>query len=463
MVLSIRTTHQPATDLGYLLMKNPDRAHSAELGFGTATVFFPEATEQACTAALVLEIDPVGLVRGRSDRNEGGLLDQYVNDRPYSANSFFATAMRETMASALNGRSRERQELADSAIPLEARLPALRVRGGEPFARAVFEPLGYEVETVTKPLHPDFPEWGDSRHLDLTLRANVRLADLLSHLYVLIPALDGDKHYYLDKNEVEKLLKRGEGWLSGHPLREQIVRRYLRPPKLSNEALARLTEGEISEDEEGDEPDERPGREASLHTQRLDAALEKLKECGASKVLDLGCGEGRLLRMLLREMQFTRILGMDVSLMALRRAQRSLKLDQLPEREKERIELIHGSLVYRDRRLEGFDAAAVVEVVEHLDPPRLRSFERAVFEFARPGTVVVTTPNRDYNVRYENMVGMRHSDHRFEWSREEFQAWCDGVAGRNGYTFAIEGVGEADAELGAPSQMAVFRQSVGGS
>lgn len=456
MVLTIRTTHAPATDLGYLLMKNPERAHAADLGFGTATLFFPEATEEACTAALVLEIDPVGLVRGRGGSTDGGLLNQYVNDRPYTANSFFATAMRETLASALNGRSRERQELADTAIPLEARLPALRVRGGEPFARAVFEPLGYAVEIVTKPLHPDFPEWGDSRHLDITLRGNLRLADLLSHLYVLIPALDGDKHYYLDKNEVEKLLKRGEGWLAGHPLREQIVRRYLRPPKLSNEALARLTEGEAPEEDENEEPEERPAREASLHTQRLNAALEKLKESGAAKVLDLGCGEGRLLRMLLKEKQFTRILGMDVSLSILRRAQNALRLDRLPEREKERIELVHGSLVYRDRRLEGFDAAAVVEVVEHLDLPRLRSFERAVFEFAKPGTVVVTTPNRDYNVRYENMPGMRHTDHRFEWSREEFRVWCEGVAERNGYTFAIEGVGESDVDLGAPSQMAVF-------
>ncbi|RYG36274.1 3' terminal RNA ribose 2'-O-methyltransferase Hen1 [bacterium] len=459
MVLTIRTTHRSATDLGYLLMKNPERAHRSELGFGTATVFFPEATEEACTAALVLEIDPVGLVRGR--RNEdSGMLDQYVNDRPYSANSFFITALRETLASALNGRSREKPELAETAIPLEAHLPALRVRGGEAFARAVFEPLGYDVEVQER--HD--PDWGVARHLSLTLRGTLRLADLLSHLYVLIPALDGDKHYYLDQNEIEKLLKRGEGWLPDHPLKDTIVRRYLRPPKLANEALSRLMqEEEPSEEEKEDEVsvEEKPARKKSLHAQRLDAARDQLVASGAVKVLDLGCGEGQLLRRLITEKQFTKILGMDVSLRALREAQSKLRLERRPEREREKIELIHGSLVYRDRRLEGYDAAAVVEVIEHLDPPRLRSFERAVFEFAKPGLVVVTTPNRDYNAKYPEMEGMRHSDHRFEWDRNEFWAWCESVATQHGYEFEIEGVGEPDEELGAPSQMAVFKRPNG--
>ncbi|RYG47573.1 3' terminal RNA ribose 2'-O-methyltransferase Hen1 [bacterium] len=462
MVLTIRTTHRPATDLGYLLMKHPDRAHRSDLGFGTATVFFPEATEEACTAALVLEIDPVGLVRGRRDE-DSGMLDQYVNDRPYSANSFFITALRETMASALNGRSREKPELAETAIPLEAHLPALRVRGGEAFARSVFEPLGYDVEIQ----EPHDADWGVARHLSVTLRGTLRLADLLSHLYVLIPALDGDKHYYLDQNEIEKLLKRGENWLPEHPLRDTIVRRYLRPPKLANEALSRLIQEEepaevlddepVDDVEEGEE--EKPTRKKSLHAFRLEAARDQLIASGAAKVLDLGCGEGRLLRMLLAEKQFTKILGMDVSLRTLREAQRKLRLERRPAWEQERIELVHGSLVYRDRRLEGYDAAAVVEVIEHLDPPRLRAFERSVFEFARPGLVVVTTPNREYNARYPDMEGMRHSDHRFEWDRTEFRMWCEGVASRHEYAFEIHGVGDPDEELGAPSQMAVFRKS----
>ena len=126
--------------------------------------------------------------------------------------------------------------------------------------------------------------------------------------------------------------------------------------------------------------------------------------------------------------------------------------------------MIHGSLTYRDRRLEGFAAAAVVEVIEHLDPPRLSAFERAVFEFAKPRTVVLTTPNREYNVTWEN-VGtgkLRHPDHRFEWTRQEFRDWAEGISGRYGYSVRFLPVGPVDEALGSPTQMGVFERTEGG-
>ncbi|MEZ6070026.1 MAG: methyltransferase [Pirellulales bacterium] len=186
--------------------------------------------------------------------------------------------------------------------------------------------------------------------------------------------------------------------------------------------------------------------------------LAVLRSSGAKSVVDLGCGDGKLLRELLADQQFTEILGMDVSVRSLEIAHRRLKLDRLPERQRERIRLLHGALTYRDVRLANFDAAAVVEVIEHLDPPRLKAFERVVFEHARPRTVVLTTPNREYNIVWESLPDgeMRLSDHRFEWSRAEFQGWADGVAERFGYSVRYLPVGPEEAGVGTPSQMAVF-------
>ena len=466
LTISTRTTpNAPATDLGYLLHKNPSRAQSVELSFGRAHVFYPEASVERCTAALVLEVDPVGLVRGRrGPEGEGGLLGQYVNDRPYVASSFLSVAIAEAFGTALAGRSKERPELATTAIPLEARVAVVPCRGGGAFLRRLFEPLGYAVTAEPHALDATLPEWGESRYYTVTLTATERLAELLAHLYVLVPVLDDEKHYWVGDDEVEKLLRHGEGWLATHPERELITRRYLKHRhSLVRDAIARLVTEE-EPDVEVANPAARDAEEGalerplSLHEQRLATVLDALRASGASSVVDLGCGEGRLLRLLLDDRQFTRIVGMDVSYRTLEMATDRLKLERMPERQRERLTLLHGSLMYRDARLAGFDVAAVVEVIEHLDPPRLAAFERVVFEFARPGTVVLTTPNAEYNVRWPTLpVGrFRHRDHRFEWTRAEFQAWAAGVAERFGYTVRFGLVGPVDDEVGSPTQMGIF-------
>ena len=461
MLLTLSTTHNPATDLGYLLAKNPARAQTFELNFGKAHVVYPEASDARCTAALLLDVDPVALVRGRGEG--AGLLDQYVNDRPYVASSFLSVALAEVFGSALNGRSRERPELAAAAIPLEAHLPALPARGGPEVVRRLFAPLGYDVEIAEHPLDPRFPEWGTSRVVSLTLRGTARLSDLLTHLYVLTPVLDAAKHYYFGDDELEKLLRRGEGWLAAHPERELITGRYLKRRRLVRAALERLVAEEApSESAEDAEAAAEPAdtRRVSLHDQRLDAVVEQLRRAGARSVLDLGCGEGRLLRRLLAERQFDRILGMDVAYRALETARDRLRIDQLPPSQAQRVTLIQGSLLYRDARLAGYDAAAVVEVIEHLDPPRLAAFERVLFETARPQVVALTTPNAEYNVRFPTLAAgvFRHADHRFEWTRAEFQAWAERVAAAHGYQVSIAPVGPEDSEVGAPSQLALFQR-----
>jgi 3' terminal RNA ribose 2'-O-methyltransferase Hen1 len=463
MLLTITTTHRPATDLGYLLHKNPAKVHSFELSFGKAHLFYPESTEDRCTAALLLDVDPVGLVRGKGQRGEGATLDQYVNDRPYVLSSFTSVAIGRALGTAMTGRSKGRQELAERKIPLTATLHVIACRGGDGLLRELFEPLGYRVRAERHPLDENFPEWGDGPYYTVTLVGEVLLRDLLRHLYVLIPVLDAEKHYWVGQDEVEKLLRKGEGWLAGHPHKEAIVKRYLpRQRQLAREAMARLAE------EDNPDPDATQAAHAEEETkieepirlwqQRMGAVVAVLRSVSARRVIDLGCGEGKLLKALLDEKGIREIVGMDVSYRSLEVAAQRLRLDRMPTKQKERLKLIHGSLMYRDPRLAGYDAATVVEVIEHLDPPRLAAFERVLFEAARPETVIVTTPNADYNVKFETLPAgeFRHKDHRFEWTRAEFQQWSERVAGRFGYSARFLPVGEEDSEVGAPTQMGVF-------
>lgn len=439
-------------------------------------VFFPEASIERCTATLLIEIDPVGLVRRgggyhKNKKQEVFALSGYVNDRPYVASSFLSTALNKMFRTAMTGSCPSRPELAAMAIPFEVEVPVVPCRGGPDVARRVFEPLGYRVEATPIPLDETFEDWGDSRYVSLRLVGSVRLVELLSHLYVLLPVLDNEKHYWVGEDEVDKLLVKAEPWLGSHPDRELIVRRYLmhRRP-LTASALGQLAQDddilEIEEDDDTssllssnpDTEEELVEQPISLNTQRMEMVLAVLRSAGARRVVDLGCGEGQLLGHLRRDNSFTEIVGIDASHRALERASSRLYLDSVPEHQRDRIRLLHSGLTYRDRRLEGFDAATAVEVIEHLDQTRLDAFEQSVFSHARPTVVIVTTPNVEYNVRFETLPAgdLRHRDHRFEWTRAEFAAWADGVAQRHSYLVAYQPIGDDDPEVGPPTQMAVF-------
>lgn len=462
MLLTITTTRRPATELGFLLHKHPARLQSFSLPFGQVHVFYPEVSEERCTAALLLDVDPVGLIR-RGVRFPR--LDQYVNDRPYVASSFLSVAIARVFNTALAGKCNARPELPEERMPLQARMPALLCRGGEDVLRRLFEPLGYAVRATQHPLDEQFPEWGESPYFTVELEGQLRLRELLTHLYVLVPVLDVEKHYWVGEDEVEKLLRRGEGWLAGHPDRELIVSRYVKFQRsLRDEALAKLLQ-----DEDPDPDRDQAGREAEeeaveepmrLNEERLGSVVAVLKAKRARRVLDLGCGSGKLIAALMKEPTFDAIAGVDISHRALEIASSRLRLDRLAPRQRDRVHLFQTAVTYRDRRLNGFDAAAVVEVIEHLDNPRLASFARVLFEHARPSTVVITTPNREYNVKFEGLPAgqFRHRDHRFEWTRRELEDWAGEVAGRFGYGVRFLPIGPEDPELGAPTQMAVFER-----
>ncbi|MGW5244059.1 3' terminal RNA ribose 2'-O-methyltransferase Hen1 [Streptomyces sp. NPDC004129] len=522
MFLTISTTgtaERPATDLGFLLHKHPGKAQAFSTSYGTAHVLYPEADAERCTAALLLEVDSVALVRRGKTKGRGGAPDaalaQYVNDRPYAASSLLAVALSGVFSTAMRGVCTTLPERAGEPLPLRIEIPALPARGGPDLVQQLFAPLGWAVTAEPVALDVEFPQWGDSRYVRLVLESEaLTLAEALRHLYVLLPVLDDAKHYWVSADEVDKLLRAGEGWLPGHPEQKLITSRYLsRRWSLTRQAierleLVRLAETDDSEVEEIDnaveeihdddidnnnydnydndndnetgtgtgtgteargeteteteaktgteaEADERPTPLAVL---RREAVIAALQESGAARVLDLGCGQGQLVQALLKDPRFTEIVGMDVSVRALTIASRRLKLDRMGERQASRVRLVQGSLAYTDRRLKGYDAAVLSEVVEHVDPPRLSAVEYAVFGAARPRTVLVTTPNVEYNVRWESLPAghARHGDHRFEWTRAEFRAWADTVAGRHGYDVRFVPVGPDDPEVGPPTQMAVF-------
>ena len=480
VLLTLTTTGKPATDLGYLLHKHPARVQSLQVPTGTAYVFYPEASQDRCTAALLLDVDPVALVRGREGargsaaRGEAFALGQYVNDRPYAASSMLAMALKATFRTAFTGRCDARPDLAAARIPLEIRVPALRCRGGAALVPRVFEPLGWQVDAATVLLDPAFPSWGESPYVDVRLVGEIRLADALNQLYVLLPALDDAKHYWVTADEVDKLIRAGGGWLAGHPEQALISRRYLaHRSSLTRAALARLAEVDDIEPEEIDnavpadetEPIEdaaEPDPVLPLSEQRRGAVLAVLRAAGARRVGDFGCGDGTLVRDLLADRAIEQVVAVDVSVRALQFAARRIRLESMSEQQRQRVQLFQSALTYRDDRLTGLDAAVLMEVIEHVDPPRLTALERAVFGYAAPATVVITTPNAEHNVRYEGLAdgGLRHRDHRFEWTRAEFRDWASRVGSSFGYHVRFLPVGADDPEVGPSTQLAVFRREV---
>jgi len=263
-----------ARDLGFLLHKHPDHLHTRETGQGIASIFYTEKGDTRTTAILHLALDPVALVRGKNAQSDG-LLAQYVNDRPYVANSFLSVALARSFGQTLSGKSKERQALADRPLPFEVRVIPVAIAGGADVAKTVFEPLGYHADPVL------IDESGQRGIYDLRLKGTVFLRDVLSHLYVLVPVLDNAKHWFIDKEAIEKLLAKGEGWLPQHPAKTLITTRALKHRRaLVHAALERLAdeepEPEIPDGAPPPEPEEALEKPMRLHDLRLDTVAALL-------------------------------------------------------------------------------------------------------------------------------------------------------------------------------------------
>ena len=474
-MLTITTTHQPATDLGFILHKHPDRVQQFPVTYGTAHVFYPQADQELCSATLVVEIDPIKLTKRGSNNNplpEEALQD-YVNDRPYAASSHLVVAMADVFSSAMAGRCKERPELPKTVLPLMVKVATVPCRHGDELIHRMFAPLGYQVATEPIPLDDQFPDWGNSKYYNLTLTADKTVQDLLRQLYVLIPVLDNSKHYWIGDDEVDKLMRMADGWLDTHPERDIITRRYLRHRRnlveKANNAIDQAQEDDDNVQDTSTEAAALPAQRREpteadiekpmrLSAMRINAVTEALAKCGATDVVDLGCGEGQLLEHLIKEPRFNHILGAEVSRFAISSAERKLRLNSMSPEQRKRIEIIQSSLIYRDERIHGYQAAVAMEVIEHIDPPKLTAFAQVVLGEAQPSTLVVTTPNVEYNALFTMLrsSGLRHRDHRFEWTRTQFQQWATQTADQYGYQVLFEGIGNEDPQHGHPTQMAVF-------
>lgn len=460
MILTITYTGTNTADISHLFFKHPERPQTFPLSFGKAHVFYPELSDPRTTIALLLDIDPIDLARGKAGSLSGGLFD-YVNDRPYVSSSFMSTAISRVFGTAMTGRADDFQQLADSPLALTAAVTMLPCKSQPEMLNRVFEPLGYQVSWERFLADEAFPEWGDAKYVNLQLKGQLRLRELLTHLYVLIPVFDRQKHYWVGKDEVDKLIRHGEGWLSSHPAKDYIAARYLNQSRgLVNRALDRLnyadTESGSPLPEEPEEPSTPPTM--TLNSARLARVAEEVEKCGASRVIDLGCGEGRLLSRLLKNPRISCLTGTDVAYSVLEKAKARLKVDRMSERDRERLNLFQSSLTYRDARFSGYDAACVVEVIEHLDPARLQAFEQVLFQYAKPTHVILTTPNFEYNANYKSLTknSLRHGDHRFEWTRAQFREWAEKVAQAYNYKVSISEIGESDEKNGTPTQIGVF-------
>ena len=464
MLLTITYTGNNTQDLGYLLHKNPSRPQQFEISYGKAYVFYPEVSDERTTVALLLDIDPLDLAKGKVGSGEGGLFD-YVNDRPYVCSSFMSAAISRIFGAAMNGKCKEKPELAEMPLELSATIYSLKDNGNEYLAEQMFTSLGYNVAIKRTLLDPKFPEWGMSPYIDLTISGKVKLSEMLNHIYVLIPVFDTEKHYFVSDSEVNKLLGHGGDWLPAHPYKDKITRRYLGKRsayiKKANEALSAeelvmedggsdVTEAELAEEKE---------KKIPLNTIRLETVKKTVLDSGAESVIDFGCGEGRLEQIILREPQIKKITAVDVSVDVLEIASRKLRYEKLEPELKDKLTLTQGSVTYKDERFKGYDCACLVEVIEHIDKPKLPDAEKAVFGVYHPKTVVVTTPNKDYNTVYGIPdEELRHKDHRFEWTREEFKKWTEEICKTYKYVCQIENIGDCSEEFGSATMMGVFKR-----
>lgn len=453
MLLTINYKGNNTQDIGFLFHKNPNRPQEFKLTYGKAYVFYPEVSNDSTTIALLLDINSLDLARGKEEGETKGLFD-YVNDRPFVSSSFMSSAIANVFGTAMSGRSKEKQELINENLNLTVKIHMLPCKGDKEFINKIFEPLGYKVE-IEKFLNDEkFPEWGESKYVNVILKNSIPLKDLLKHIYVLIPVFDRQKHYYMANDEVNKLLKHGEGWIKEHPYSEYIIRRYFENKKRYINKFKKLfkDEVEIQEDEEAIE--EKP----TLNKKRLDTVVETIKEYKGERILDLGCGEGRLIKLLLKDNEIEKITGVDVAISVLDKAKLRLKHEDLSEKLKDKLDLFQGSITYYDKRFLNHDIVCLIEVIEHLDLNRLESLEKVVFELTHPKTIIVTTPNFEYNVNYENIGenSLRHGDHRFEWTEKEFINWANLVCNKYGYKVEFKYIGDYDEKGKTPTQMGVF-------
>ncbi len=444
MQLSVIVKGLGVEAVSYLIAKNPNNVYERnEKGFKVRLVYSIFNKEEV-QFVIYVKPDPIDLVRNSSD-----LLDitHYINDREFAVSSLFITAIRKALGTALNGKpDEEYQKWVEHPFDIEVAFGPVATDLRDQDVADLFEPIGYQVEIERG--ESTIRTRSSARFVKVSGRQTVQNA--LKHVSILIPVIDNYKHYFLDEREVEKLERYGEGWLENHPLKQLIVKRALRFNALISQS--KYYEKKQHYPKQAESPKIR------LNDLRYEAILNVIQTLSQKDtIVDLGAGEGRLSVQLGFLEGVKEILSIEPSNKSRLKAIERFEQVKVKEGYVE-PQSLPGSLFYFDSRLQNKDIIILCEVIEHINEDRLPKIFETILHDYRPKTLIVTTPNQEYNVLYEMDDEMRHDDHRFEWTRAEFAQHVEGWAVSYPYQVTIRGIGEEHPIHGHPTQMAIFRR-----
>lgn len=443
MQLTIKAAGENVQVLSHLLAKNPNNVYERTQKDHAVRLFFSTFTDKQVEMTVFVTPDPLALINHSSGAYD---ITHYINDREFATSSIFTSLIRPALSTALNGKPKEEYlKWVGHLFPFVFCFGPVATELSEQEIRELFEPLGYDVGIEFGEINYSFHIKEKSSACYITLTGMTSLQKGLQQLFILIPVLDNYKHYFIDETEIEKLKRYGEGWLDTHPKKEFIIRKALRFKELYEQF------------EERDETQQSVrSKTLPLNEQRYEKIVDKVAGLPKKrKVVDFGSGEGKLSAKLGFVEGIEEILAVEPSesetIKALKR------FEKLKEQKDFTLpKTIWGSLFYFDERLKNKDVIILCEVIEHIDEERLPKVMDLILAHYQPGAFIVTTPNKEYNHVYEMSDGMRHDDHRFEWTRQEYREWCKQMNHANQYDLAFEGIGEEDMQYGTPTQMCTF-------
>jgi 3' terminal RNA ribose 2'-O-methyltransferase Hen1 len=444
MQLSLTVRGSGADVVSYLIAKNPNNPYERdEKGFKVRLVY-PIFTTEEVQFVIYVKPDPIDLVRNSSDLYD---ITHYINDREFAVSSLFITTIRKALGTALNGKpDEEYQQWVGHEFDMELAFGPVATDLHDKEIADLFEPIGYKVE-IERGVS-SIREKSSARYITLSGRQSVQNA--LKHVSILIPVIDNYKHYFLDEREIEKLDRYGEGWLEDHPLKQMIVKRALRFNALISQSKFYEKKQRNSDYDES--------KKVRLNDLRYEAILNLIKLLPHKEsIVDLGAGEGRLSVQLGFVEGIKEILSIEPSNKSRIRAIERFEQVNVKEGYVE-PQSLPGSLYYFDSRLQNKDVIVLCEVIEHIEEDRLPKIFDMILSDYRPKTLIVTTPNQEYNVLYELNDEMRHDDHRFEWTRAQFAQNVETWTEKYPYEVSIQGIGEEHDVYGHPTQMAIFRR-----
>lgn len=449
MQLTIQASGDNVKAISYLLSKNPDNLYERNHKGHLVRLFYSKFTEEEVEVTIFVTPDPIELLQNRSNSYD---ITHYINDREFAVSSIFTSFVRSALGTALNGQPKEEYlKWVSYRFPFKFQFGPVASTFSDLQIKDLFEPIGYEV-SISRPeidYAIDLKEKSSARMI--TLSANQTLQDALRHLFVLIPVIDDYKHYFIDEKEIEKLQRYGEGWLEEHPKRDSIYRQALRFKEIYSQ-VERPSSQEQTDEE---------AKKVRLNDLRYGKIVEKAEIMRPKSIVDFGSGEGKLsLRLGFLE-GVKEILAVEPSEIENLKAKRRFeKVKDQPNFVEP--ETLWGSLFYFDERLKGKDLIILCEVIEHIDEYRLPKAMDMILHQYTPESLIITTPNKEYNVVYDMEENYRHSDHRFEWTRQEFREWCHARNHQNLYELEFLGIGQEHLSQGFPTQMCVFKRTVNG-